>query len=969
MILTPRTHILGLALALASGLAPVAAAQNAAVEAQKLIPSNSGFPGALFGEAVAISGHTAVVGGAHRQLANGDHDGRVHVYRRSSTTEPWALERTLRPEIATPDQDFGAAVAIDGELLIVGAPGNTAGVDGAAYVFRFSAGEWVEALRVSEPANNPSGGYFGASVDVDGTTFVVADPRAQGNGRVYVYAPVGNTWQRQATLGPASGSSGSFGFDVSLYGDRLAIGLVRRNIGTGGEVRILRRTAGVWSLEQVVQPDSVPYGQYAEDDFGASLDLVNTTLLIGAPDDRNPAQSSTNSRGAAFVFRLTGGSWSQYTRIDPIMPQSGARFGSDVQLGGELYAAIGADGYSSAASSEVSKGTIYTFRRNGGLWLQNHVLRANGGQEDELFGAEVAIASRGADWTVLGGAFREGFGDPGAVHSFELTAATQMETQRLLEPAKTGVEFGGAVAVDGAYAVVGAPREDTAAGEDIGAAYVYERSGASWELVQRLAPAALLAGDHFGANVTASGTTIVVAAPDDDRGSLVDCGTVYVFQRVTGAWSLTATLTANDAASFDYFGTSVALRGDLLIVGAHGDNNSFGSNAGAAYLFTRSGSTWTQSSKLNANDMAAGDRFGTSVAVVSSTRVVVGAPESDVAGTNAGSAYVFDRIPIIGGVAWIQRTRLSPPGLVAGDGLGSSVAASGVHIVIGAPRATVSPFQRAGKIHLYEITSTIPGMPSTTFTFRQSSSDPQPGHDHAFGSALAIDGTQLAAGVSHSDQFGLDWAGKVVLFRRQAGSLWNVIETDIARDPGQLELFGDSVALSGNWLLVGAPQDTHDAGDFGGAVYALDLWASGAVGESYCGAVTNQSGQSATLEGVGSAFIAANSLVLRAARLPLNASGFFLVSRTEGFVLNPGGARGNLCLGGAVGRFVGPGQIKNSGPSGAFELPLDLNALPQPGGTMPSQPGQTWRFQAWFRDIGPAGPTSNFTPGLAVVIH
>jgi len=100
--------------------------------------------------------------------------------------------------------------------------------------------------------------------------------------------------------------------------------------------------------------------------------------------------------------------------------------------------------------------------------------------------------------------------------------------------------------------------------------------------------------------------------------------------------------------------------------------------------------------------------------------------------------------------------------------------------------------------------------------------------------------------------------------------------------------------------------------------------------------------------------------------MPLNAFGFFLASRTQGAVNQPGGSQGVLCLGGAIGRYVGPGQIKNSGATGSFSLAIDNTRLPTPTGPVAGVVGETWNFQAWYRDAVGGTATSNFTNGLAV---
>ena len=142
---------------------------------------------------------------------------------------------------------------------------------------------------------------------------------------------------------------------------------------------------------------------------------------------------------------------------------------------------------------------------------------------------------------------------------------------------------------------------------------------------------------------------------------------------------------------------------------------------------------------------------------------------------------------------------------------------------------------------------------------------------------------------------------------------------------------------------------------------------TGSLGVSYCGpAVPNSTTQSAEIGAFGSASIAQNSLVIGASSLPPNAFGFLITSRTQGFVTNPGGSAGNLCLSGAVGRYVGPGQIQNSGPGGAFSLPINVTLIPQPNGFVSALVGDVWNFQCWFRDSVGGSAVSNFTDGVAV---
>jgi len=141
------------------------------------------------------------------------------------------------------------------------------------------------------------------------------------------------------------------------------------------------------------------------------------------------------------------------------------------------------------------------------------------------------------------------------------------------------------------------------------------------------------------------------------------------------------------------------------------------------------------------------------------------------------------------------------------------------------------------------------------------------------------------------------------------------------------------------------------------------------IGSSYCTpAVPNSGTWPARMRLWGQPTVAANDLRLVATSLPHASFGFFLASRTQGNVANPGGSQGNLCLGGAIGRYVGPGQIKNSGPFGGFDLRISLTAMPSPTGVVAAQAGQTWNFTTWFRDANPSS-TSNFTDAVSLLLQ
>ncbi|MEM6674734.1 MAG: hypothetical protein AAF726_17945 [Planctomycetota bacterium] len=153
------------------------------------------------------------------------------------------------------------------------------------------------------------------------------------------------------------------------------------------------------------------------------------------------------------------------------------------------------------------------------------------------------------------------------------------------------------------------------------------------------------------------------------------------------------------------------------------------------------------------------------------------------------------------------------------------------------------------------------------------------------------------------------------------------------------------------------------------AVFLLDAVGGGAssFGTLYCSpAVANSSGAPATISGSGSLAAADNNLLLEVQAMPTNTFGYFIASRIQGFVPGPGGSQGNLCIGGTIGRFLQ--QVQNSGPGGSIAIQVDLTAIPQATGTVAAVAGDTWNFQAWFRDANPS-ITSNFSDALSITFN
>ena len=274
----------------------------------------------------------------------------------------------------------------------------------------------------------------------------------------------------------------------------------------------------------------------------------------------------------------------------------------------------------------------------------------------------------------------------------------------MLSPADAAAydQFGQSVSVWGSTIVVGANGDDDD-GASSGSAYVFEKSDdGEWAQAAKLVDAES-ENTQFGKSVSVSGSTIVVGLPRDhdlDGRTVYNTGSAYVFEKSDdGEWAQAAKLVDADGAKNDYFGSSVSVSDSTIVVGATGDDDD-GANSGSAYVFEKSDDgEWAQAAKLVAADAANGDEFGWSVSVSDSTIVVGALRDDDDAGSNTGSAYVFEKNAT---GAWAQAAKLANVYPSAGDSFGWSVSVSGSTIVVGPQYDDVDAGVKAGSATVFD---------------------------------------------------------------------------------------------------------------------------------------------------------------------------------------------------------------------------------------------------------------------------
>jgi len=866
-----------------------------------------------FGTAVAIDGDTAIVGAYLDDGPAGADQGAAYIYRWDGAE--WVFEAKLTASDAAAGDAFGVSVALSGDTAIVGAQSDdgAAGADqGSAYVFTRSGTLWTQQAKLTA-ADGAPGDSFGISVAVSGDTAIVgASYDSVGanfaQGSAYVLTRSGTVWTQQAQLTAFFGEAGDgFGFSVALDGDTALVGAIGDDIGANafrGSACVFIRFGATWAQQaQLIASDGA-----TGDNFGSSVALSGDTALVGAWFDDVGANAD---QGSAYVFaRFPALGWTQQTKLTASDGAAGDHFGWSVALSGDK-ALVGA--YSDDAGANGDQGSAYFFVPPvdaPGTWTEQAKLIAFEGAAGDEFGHAVAIDGDTAIVGALGDDVG-GIDDQGSARVFRNRGGVWRESDLAL----TAIEdeeydnFGFSVAIDGDTMIIGAPFDDIGSGYDRGSAHIYRWNGASWVFEATLRASDGRYYDQFGWSVALSGDTAIVGAPNDTVGENYYQGSAYIFTRAGTAWTQEVMLTASDGQYYDQFGWSVALSGDTAIVGVPFDFVGENYYQGSAYIFTRSGSVWTQQAKLTAFDAAAGDEFGVSVALSGDTALVGAVYDDGAAGANQGSAYVFTR----SGTLWTQQAKLEASDAAVFDNFGSSVALSGDTAIVGAQfgdgaagadQGSAYVFTRAGtswteEVKLtaadgqyfdlfgwsvavsgetalvgayladigtsadqgaaYTFTRSIRGAPEWTLQAKLATSD-DPAHD-LLGTAVAFDDNAIIVGAS-SDDIGANTNEGSAHIYRWNGAQWVHEAALLASDGAAFDGFGTSVAIFGDTAVVGAIQDRVGATDGPGAAYVFTrtgtVWTQQAKLFAADGATSDFFGSSIALSGgtvlVGSPF-------------------------------------------------------------------------------------------------------------------
>lgn len=784
---------------------------------ESLIKASDAAASDNFGASVALSadGNTLAVGAHLDDNVSGTNAGSVYVFVRSN--DSWTEQVRLQASDAAANDQFGFAVSIsaDGNTLAVGAYFDNS-ARGSVYVFTRSGTTWAQQARL-QTSDGLSGDRFGTSVALssDGNTLAAGSIYADNSsltdfGAVYVFVRSDTTWTQQAKVQASDATSGeTFGSAVALSadGNMLAVGCPYDNDGgaSAGSAYVFTRSGATWSQQVKLQASDVAAG----DNFGISVSLSasGNTLAVGSAYDDN---SGGSDAGSVYVFVRSGTTWTEQTRLQASDAALANRFGNSVSLS--------ADGRTMAvgAHNKSPGGYVYVYMQIGVTWLEQTRLQASNPVANDRFGYSVALSADSN--TVAVGAY---VNDGGSVYTYTAVVPNPAEITWLEQRKLTASDavmadiFGWSVAVssDGNTLAASAIYDDNSGGTNAGSVYVFTRSGTTWTQEARIQAVDAAAYDYFGTSValSANGNTLAVGAQGEDNLGGVDAGSAYVFVRSGTSWSQQAKVQPADSAASDNFGIRVALSddGNTLAVGSNQDDNSGGTNAGSAYVFVRSGTTWAQQARLQASDAAAGDNFGFSIALsADGNTLATGAYLDDNSGgADAGSVYVFIR----SGTTWAEQAKLQASDAAAGDSFGSSVAlsADGSTLAVGSVYDDNAGGTNAGSAYVF----TRSGL-AWTEQSRLQASDPAANDEFSATSvSLSDNGNVLAVGSYKDDTpLGVTDGGGCYVFVR-SGSAWTQQARLQASNPQAADAFGNSVALSadGNTLAVGAYLDTTSA--------------------------------------------------------------------------------------------------------------------------------------------------------------
>lgn len=866
------------------------------------VVSSDGAAEDYFAYSVDIDGEQMIVGSPYSDISGKSNQGAAYLFQRNrNNPDQWGQTAKIVVSAGLAGDLFGSDVSISGDIVAVGASGVdlTGGGIGAAYIFYRNSGgmnTWGNVRKIT--GGGVDSRSFGHALDLSSDKLVVGDPNyvLGGNavGQAYIfYMNQGgvNNWGQVQWLGnmnPADGDD--FGAAVAIDGDLCAIGSPYRDengVTDGGAVYMFSRNSGgadAWSQTYEMSAREHSY-VYANDRFGSSVALDRGVLVVGAPW-KTTAESP--SGGAVLVFTSSSyvDEWDLQAILAPPTGFDFSGYGYTVDKDGQ-FIVVGAYNWGSVGNLT---GTALVYQQNRGsvdAWgLVQQVTAVNGANGDK-FGSEVAISND----RIAIGAYGDNIAsntNQGSVHVFALQAQ-DWYISKTLSPFTTNIQ---SVAVYGEWLAVGLPFQTVSGHSNQGAVYLYRRNqgGAEgWELYKQLAMSDGIASDWFGFSVALYDDILAVGVPWRDTGN-TNNGLVVIYKRDQDGLDQWGEWKRYYLAEDGYlFGNAVALHQDLLAIGAPGAdisgkanqgivwmcyiisggcdwkpsivasdgvaNDSFGyplsidndilavgseSGGGAVYLHYRNLNGSDQWGRIKKLSGASGENYGASIAV-SDELIAVGAPDYDGTYTDQGRVIIYGKNKD-GADLWGVLITITDATANNNHHFGRSVALYYDRLLVGAPGCSisgdgcVSAFRRnhagmnqwgrydrilgpygsfiGSALAIDSTTAVAAGsLEAEVLAFRanywmlaRTAAPLEVSESGGLGYSVALAGDMLVAGAP-DEAFG---TGAAYLFERnrQAPDSWTLVKRLIATGGASQERFGHSISISGNWIAVGAVKAT-----------------------------------------------------------------------------------------------------------------------------------------------------------------
>ncbi|WP_194534661.1 T9SS type A sorting domain-containing protein [Zobellia nedashkovskayae] len=774
--------------------------------------------------AIATNGTTVVAG---IRNATGS---KVEIYAKNASGV-WKKNQELTSPKTTGTTRFGQSLALSENTLIVSQPYDDENLPDTVFIYQKDANEtWVETQQIEASSAFTYDG-FGSALAVSDNVLVLAAGGIAPSGAVYVFEKnTSNVWVETAELYPSDDLfNGGFGESVAVSGNQIIIGA--SGYDATGAFIFEKQEDNSWKEVQSLSALDGDNYTYARD-----VAITENRIIIGDVGYTD----ITYDQGETIVYeKAYNGIWNEVQTLKASNGYQADYFGDALAMNNNRIVV-------NMSVDQTDTGWLYVYHKSGGEWTETHILT-----DPEIstldFGNHVAVAeglivATSGDYvhffedaSIVIDTDGDGVADsednypnnpclPSQIATYteynvdnEIWATSDCDNDTVSNgeevlngtnpyEAETSVSacveiassdgaasdyFGKVLAMsdDGNVLAVSAYYDDDL-GENSGSVYIFNKTAeGAWEETQKLNALDGGEDESFGFSLTFAGESLAISTYQQDNRT----GAVYIYTKSTeGIWQESQKLSASDSALYKQFGYAIAGVENQIIIGAPNDNEN-GTNAGAAYIFIKgSDGIWAEAEKITASDAEASDSFGISVSIATNI-AVVGSFYDDDALDNSGAAYVFDKT-INGNWTEVAKLKASDPKIYGGYAV--SVANSETDIIVGAASIN-SNSTDVGAAYVYKKSTEGSWISAEKLT-------PEDGMaKDKFGLHVAINENRIACGISGDDDNGPS-TGSVQLYYKSRNGDWTAYEKLLACNTNEAyAAFGNGLSLANNSIAVG----------------------------------------------------------------------------------------------------------------------------------------------------------------------